>query len=75
MGELAVVALRNILDDRDGVSDGSVMAKEACRMETSSAFWHLISLWIILQGFGIYLQCPHRPMMAVESGFGQETFW
>lgn len=30
VGKLAVIALRNIFDDLDGMSDGSIMAKEAC---------------------------------------------
>lgn len=30
MGEVAVIALRNVFDDRNCVSDGIVMAKEAC---------------------------------------------
>lgn len=30
MGEVAVISLCNILYDRDGVSDGSIMAKETC---------------------------------------------
>lgn len=28
--EMAVVSLRDIPDDRDGVADGNVMAEEAC---------------------------------------------
>lgn len=75
VGELAVVSLRNILDDRDGVSDGNVMAKEACEMKASSASWYLLWSWIILQGFLVYLQCPQRPIMAVEGGLGQGIFW
>jgi hypothetical protein len=39
MGEKAVVALRDFPDDLDGVSDGSVMAKEACKkMESIVSF-------------------------------------
>lgn len=42
MGEVAVVSLGDILYDGDGVSDGNVMAKEACKMKAWSAFWYVV---------------------------------
>lgn len=50
MGEVVVISLRNILYDRDGASNGNVMAEKVCGMKASSTFWYLMWSWLVLQG-------------------------